>query len=79
MKAKTRLKSFRIPAAYYREVIRNTKSYLGADIVSVAVDFFAFFLCAFLVAFVAVSFWAKRTAEPDRSERLMTAMMIFFI
>ena len=47
--------------------------------VSVAVVFFAFFLCAFLVALVAVSFWANKTALPDRSERLRAAIMIFFI
>ena len=59
--------------------ICNPKSYLGADIVSVAVVFLAFFLCAFLVALVAVSFWANKTAVPDRSERLRAAIIIFFI
>jgi hypothetical protein len=56
-------------------------TYFGDDIVSVAVDFFAFFFLAFLVD-VLVSvlvFCANIMAEPDNRERLRAATRNFFI
>jgi hypothetical protein len=57
----------------------NLITYFGADMVSVAVDFFAFFFFAFLVAVSVLVFCANMMAEPDKSERLKAAIINLFI